>query len=53
MTTSPLTYITNGIQDFVKCCIKIRLHLDLRPKKMLFGRLQLTLKISIIKKCPV
>ena len=30
MTTSPLTYVTNGIQDFVKCCIKRWVHLDLQ-----------------------
>ena len=36
MTTSPLTYVTNGIQDFVKCCIKRWVHND----SMLFGRPQ-------------
>ena len=41
MTTSPFRYVTNGIQDFVKCHIKCWVPLDLRPNKMLFGRLQL------------
>ena len=36
MTTSPVTYVTNGIQDFVKCWVNF----DLRPDNMLFGRLQ-------------
>ena len=40
MTTSPVTNITNGIQDFVKCCIKSWVHLSLQPNNMLFGRLQ-------------
>ena len=40
ITTSPLTYVTNGIRDFVKCCIKSRVHLDLRPENMLFGALR-------------
>ena len=30
MTTSPLTYVTNGIQDLIKCSIKGWVHLDLR-----------------------
>ena len=34
-----LTYVTNGIQEFVKC-IKRWAHLDLRPNNMLFGCLQ-------------
>ena len=38
--TSPLTYVTKGIQDFVKCCIKCFVHLDLQYYNMLFGRLQ-------------
>ena len=37
--TSPVTYVTNGIQDFVKY-VKSWVHLDLRPDIMLFGRLQ-------------
>ena len=40
MTTWPITYITNGIQDFVKSCIKRCVHLDLRPDNMLLGGLQ-------------
>ena len=40
ITTSPLTYVTNGIQDFVKCCIKSWVHLDLRPDITLFDGLQ-------------
>ena len=39
MTSSPLTYVTNGIHDVAKCCIKSWLHLDLRPDNMLFGGL--------------
>ena len=31
MTTSPPTCVANGIQYFVKCCIKNWVHLDLRP----------------------
>ena len=31
--------VTTGIQDFVKCCIKHWLHLDLQPD-VLFGGLQ-------------
>ena len=34
------TYVTNGIQDFVKCCIKTWMHLDIPPDNMLFGRPQ-------------
>ena len=30
----------NDIEDFVKCCIKRWLHLNVRPDNMLFGRLQ-------------
>ena len=26
-----LSHVTNGIQDFVKCCIKSWVHLDLQP----------------------
>ena len=33
ITTSAVTYVTNGITDFVKYCIKRWLHLDLRPSK--------------------
>ena len=40
MTTGLLTYVTNGIQDFIKCCIKSRVHLDLPPDNMPFGGLQ-------------
>ena len=40
VTVNPLTYITNGIQDFVKCCIKCWVHLDIGPDNMLFGGLQ-------------
>ena len=43
ITTGPLTYVTNGIQDFVKCYIKSWVHLDLRPDNMLFGGLQPTI----------
>ena len=39
ITTRFLTYLTNGIQDFVKCCIKSYMHLDLRPANILFGGL--------------
>ena len=35
MTTSLLTYATNGIPDFVKCCIKSSVQLDFRPNNML------------------
>ena len=35
-----LSHITNGIQKFVKCCIKGWVHLDLWPDSMLFDRLQ-------------
>ena len=38
--TCPLTYVTNGIQDFVKCCMKSWVNRDLRPDNMLFGGLQ-------------
>ena len=38
--TSPLTYFTNGIQEFVKGCIKSWVHRDFRSINMLFGRLQ-------------
>ena len=34
------SYVINGIQDLVKCCIKGWVHLDLRPDNMLFGGLQ-------------
>ena len=27
ITTSPLTHVTNSIQDFVKCCIRSWVHL--------------------------
>ena len=37
--TSPPTYVTNGIQEFVKCCIKSLVNLNLGPDNMLFGRL--------------
>ena len=37
---SPLTHVTNDIQDLVKCSIKRWMHLDLRPDDMLFGGLQ-------------
>ena len=40
ITTSPLTYVTMGIQDFVKCCFKSWVHLDLRPEIILFDGLQ-------------
>ena len=42
ITTSPFTNVTNGIQDFVKCCIKSWMHLDLQPDNMLFDGLQPT-----------
>ena len=29
ITISPLTYVTNGIHDFAKCCIRSSVHLDL------------------------
>ena len=35
-----LSHVTNGIQDFVKCCIKSWVHLNLQPQNMLFGGLQ-------------
>ena len=38
--TSPLTSVTSGNRDFVKCCIKSRVHLNLPPDNKLFGRLQ-------------
>ena len=34
--TSLLTYVTNGIQDFVKCCMKSWLHIDLQLNNILF-----------------
>ena len=40
MIISPLTYVTNGIQEFVKCCSKSWVHLDIRPNDILLGRLQ-------------
>ena len=40
MTTNPLTHVTNGIQDYVKCCIKRWVHLDLPSVNMLFSRLR-------------
>ena len=40
ITTRPLTYVTNGIQDFVKCYIKSWVHRDLRPENKQFGGLQ-------------
>ena len=36
-----LTYITNGIEHFIKCCIKSWVLFDLHPDNMLFARLQL------------
>ena len=39
MTTSPLTYVTNDIQDFVKILYKSWVHLDLRADNMLYGGL--------------
>ena len=46
----PIYEITGGVlnypfphkkcHDFVKCCIKTLMHLDLRPDNMLFGGLQ-------------
>ena len=39
ITRHPLSYITSGIQEFVKCCIKSPVQLDLRPANMLFGGL--------------
>ena len=47
MTTSPFTYVTNGIHNFVKCCIKSWVHLDLCPENMLFGGLQPTWNITV------
>ena len=41
ITTSPLTYDTDGIQDFVKCYIKSWVHLNLQPDNMLYGGLQI------------
>ena len=32
--------ITNGIQDFVKCCIRSWVQFDLRPDNIIFGELQ-------------
>ena len=40
LMTSLLTSITNGIQEFVKCCLKSWMPLNFRPTNMLFGRLQ-------------
>ena len=37
MTTSPFTYVTNGIQDIVNCCNKSWVHLDLQSDSILFG----------------
>ena len=48
--TSHLTCVTNGIQDFVKCCIKRRVHLVLLPGNILFGGLQPIMKIIFIKR---
>ena len=47
ITIRPLTYVTNGIQDFVKCCIKSWVPLDLRPDIMQFGgHLQIAFKLG-------
>ena len=35
--TSPLRYVNKVIQDFIKCCIKSWLHVDLQPDNILFG----------------
>ena len=40
ITTNLLTHITNGIQEFVKCCIRSWLHLNLWLNNMLFSILQ-------------
>ena len=40
MTKWSLVYVTNYTLDFVKCCFKTWVHLDLWPNKILFGRLQ-------------
>ena len=48
MSTSPLTYVKKGIQDFVKCCIKSWVHLDIRPNNMLFGGLQLKTHTKLV-----
>ena len=37
--TSPHTYVTNGIQDFVKCSVKSWVHINLWPHNELFGGL--------------
>ena len=40
MTISPVTYVTNDIQCFLKCCIKSPVHLVIRPGNISFARLQ-------------
>ena len=51
--SSPLTYVTNNIQDFVKCCIKSWVHLDLRPDSMLFGGLHPIVSTISIQKSKI
>ena len=36
MTTCPITHVTDGIEDFVKYCIKCWVHFGLQADKMLF-----------------
>ena len=38
--TCPVTYVANGIQDVVKCCIESWMHLNLWHNNMLLCRLQ-------------
>ena len=48
MAQNVLSHVTNGIQEFVKCCMKSSVHLDLWPNNMLYGRLQPEIKMKSI-----
>ena len=48
---SPPTYVTNGIQYFVKCCITIWLQLNFQPDNMLFGGLRPLLPTCSLRSC--
>ena len=43
-----LTYVTNGTEVFIKCCIKGWVHLDLQTHNLLFGELQPLMKNKYI-----
>ena len=40
MMTNSITNVTIGIQDFVKCYIKMWVQLNFQPDNMLFGKLR-------------